>query len=342
MIHKIMATLCSTIDRPISITSHDDQHQRKGFKSSSRLKAMKAIGMLTLLINVFLAVSINLPRNAAMIDVPVVCGGGGMLSGIGSTIAGRVEPADADAPAAKDTYALVVTRCKGNVTWLSDVPSDWSITVYEKCQMTPSTKYSVMTAHQAGKDECNGYLDYIVDHYDDLHPVTVFMHDDGLHPWSKWKGKQAHTPFDSFGQLVNATNEYLIPTQGYITFGVSTLRERFGTNEHHGLAQKMLWPNFQTENMTYPPDKISFKPGAHFAVRRQAIQSRTKSTYEALLTQMRYSKNVPGYLDSRQICCAVERMWHVLFGESPDLPMSTRVTDMMLQSGKLWYFNMDA
>ena len=51
--------------------------------------------------------------------------------------------------------------------------------------MTPSTKYSVMTAHQAGKEECNGYLDYIVDHYDDLHPVTVFMHDDGLHPWSK-------------------------------------------------------------------------------------------------------------------------------------------------------------
>jgi hypothetical protein len=33
-------------------------------------------------------------------------------------------------------------------------------------------------------------------------------------------------------------------------------------------------------------------------------------------------------------------MWHMLFGESPDLPMETRVTDLMQQSGNLGYFNM--
>jgi hypothetical protein len=246
-----------------------------------------------------------------------------------------------DAPAAENTFALVVVRCTGNLTWLSGLPSDWSITIYEKCEKTPFTKYSVMTADQEVHGECSGYLDYIVDHYDDLLPVTVFMQDDAFPPWSKWKGKAAHTPFYSFGQLANATKEYLTPAQGYLSLGVSTVTEGFGTSEYYGLAQKILWPYFQTKNMTRSPEQITFKPSGHFAVRRQAIRSRTKSTYEALLAQARYSRNVRDHQDSRQICCAMERMWHVLFGVSPDLPMETRVTDMMQQSGKLGYFNMD-
>lgn len=177
-----------------------------------------------------------------------------------------------------------------------------------------------------------------MDYYDDLNSVTIFMHDDGLYPWSKWKGKHAHTPFYSFGQVVNATKEYLPPTQGYITMGVPTLIDNFGKDGYHGLAQKMLWPYFRTENMTRPPNRISFKPSANMAVRREAIRLRSKSTYEALLKQARYSKDVPEHLDSRRVCCAMERMWHILFGESPDLPMETRVTDMMKQSGKLEYF----
>ena len=56
----------------------------------------------------------------------------------------------------EEAHTLVVVRCKGNPTWLSDVPSDWSIRVYEKCQKTPSTNYRVMTAVHAGKEECNG------------------------------------------------------------------------------------------------------------------------------------------------------------------------------------------
>lgn len=227
----------------------------------------------------------------------------------------------------------------GNLSWISQVPDDWSIKIYEKCQSTPSTKYSILGATQAGAEECNGYLDYIVDHYNNLSSVTVFMHDDGLYPWSKWKGKAAHTPFYSFAQVVNATKEYLRPSQGYVTMGVRTIIESFGQDAYHGLAQKMLWPYFQTENMTKPPEAISFKPSANMAVRRQAIHSRPKSTYEALLNQVRYSRNVRDWLDSRQVCCAIERMWHILFGVSPDLPMETRIADMMEQSGKLNYFN---
>jgi len=238
----------------------------------------------------------------------------------------------------EDTHTLVVVRCKGNLTWLSDVPSDWSIRVYEKCQSTPSTNYSVMTATRAGAEECNGYLDYIVDNYDDLSSVTVFMHDDGLYPWSKHKGLDAHTPFYSFGQVVDAIKNYLPQSQGFLHFGVQTIRECFGTDGYHGGAQKMLWPQFRTENITKPPKHMFFKPGANMAVRREQIHWRPKSTFEALLKQSRYSRDVPGHYDSRQICTAIERMWHVLFGIPPTLPFKFRATDRMKIAGRLEYF----
>jgi len=245
---------------------------------------------------------------------------------------GRLPPTDREE---EDTYTLVVIRCKGNLTWLSDVPRDWTIKIYEKCSTTPSSKHSVMTATQAEAEECNGYLDYIVDYYDDLNSITAFMHDDGLYPWSKSKGRSAHTPFHSFTQVVNATKQYLTSTQGYVTMGVTTRSEPFGEDNYHGLAQKILWPYLQTKNMSSPPKYINYKPSAHFAVRRQAIHSRSKSVYEAILNQTRHSRNVPNHLDSRQVCCAMERMWHILFGELPNLPLETRIVDMMLEAGTL-------
>ena len=93
-----------------------------------------------------------------------------------------------------DTFTLVIVRCTGNLTWLVDVPKDWKIVIYEKClSLTePISQNSIATAMNEGAEECNGYLDYIVDYYHNLTSVTVFMHDDGLAPWSKWKGG-AHT-----------------------------------------------------------------------------------------------------------------------------------------------------
>jgi hypothetical protein len=63
---------------------------------------------------------------------------------------------------------------------------------------------SITTAMNEGAEKCNGYLDYTVDYYYNLTSVTVFMHDDGLALWSKWKGTAAHTPFVSFTDLAHA------------------------------------------------------------------------------------------------------------------------------------------
>lgn len=232
----------------------------------------------------------------------------------------------------KESHTLVVVRCKGNLTWLGDVPSSWRIIVYEKCSNEAYTPYSVLTAVRAGSDECNGYLDYLVDYYDNASAVNVFMHDDALWGHSRHRGIRAHTPFDNFRQVVDATRRYLTPGQGFVTYGVLTKEEAFGGDAAHDKAQKALWPLLRTDAHPRPPDSINYKPSAHFAVRREAIRSRPKGTYEALLSLMRYSKDVPNhYLDSRMLCWTMERSWHILFGEAAELPMQSRVFDLMIR-----------
>ena len=106
-----------------------------------------------------------------------------------------------------DTFTLVIARCTGNLTWLVDIPKDWKIVIYKKClSLTePISQNSIATAMNEGAKECNGYLDYIVDYYHNLTSVTVFMHNDGLASWSKWKGELVHTPFISLTDLAHAT-----------------------------------------------------------------------------------------------------------------------------------------
>jgi hypothetical protein len=236
-------------------------------------------------------------------------------------------------------YTLVVVRCHGDMEWLNDVPSDWRIVVYEKCLKHPSasTNYSVTTAIRGQAEECNGYLDYIYDNYYNLTMATIFFHEDGLIPYTKPHRSQAikagrewyHTGFYNFSEVVAATKEYLTPQQNFLHFGTGTLRDFFGKDIYHGEAQKVLWPYLRTEKSPLPPTQIVYKPSAHMAVRKEAILARSRETYGALLQQARFSKDVGSWKDSRQICCAMERMWHILFGQPPALPESAMVFNLL-------------
>jgi hypothetical protein len=55
------------------------------------------------------------------------------------------------------------------------------------------------------------------------------------------------------------------------------------------------------------------------AVRQEQIQLRSRGTYEVTTGTIHHS--VPNHLDARQICCALERMWHMLFGDPPELSL---------------------
>ena len=240
-----------------------------------------------------------------------------------------------------DSYTLVVVRCRGNTTWATDVPSDWTVVVHEKCKNLPQTNFtSIFTARQTGAaEECNDYLDYIVDNYNKLSSVTVFMHDDGLSPWSKWKGKQAHTPFLNSTDLVKAVAKYLKRDRGFLHLGVSRYEPQLSTE-----LQNFIWPYLKSPLVPDPPDHFVTKPSAHMAVRREQINSRNLSIYQNLLYMLRnHEKFVPdnttrGWMDSRDFCCQLESSWHVLFGQPAELPTSALVMDQLQEAGLLGEF----
>lgn len=251
----------------------------------------------------------------------------------------------------RPTHTLVVVRCQGKMDWLKDVPTDWRIIVYEKCERNPfklSTKYSVTTAVKAEAEECNGYFDYLFDYHDNLTDVTVFFHDDGLIPYIKQERREEaktdegfyHTPFHNFSQVVSATERFLTPAQPYLSLGVSTKEELWGTDSYHGDSEKILWPYLRTDSVPRPPTVIKYKPSGHMAVRKEAILSRSKETYGALLQQVRYARDVPQWLNSRMLCCAMERTWHILFGQDPILPVAAMAKELLLketnQTAVIW------
>ena len=160
----------------------------------------------------------------------------------------------------------------------------------------------------------------------------MLFHDDGFSEYSKWKGEQAHTNFSYFGQVVSATKRFLLANdKPYISFGITTVQDRFGSDGYHGLSQKYIYINFFIENNNAtPPTRLTFKPSAHMAVHKRAVQEHARKTYGKMLALFRNKSN-----DARRLCCAMERMWHIFFGLTPHLPKSAMVTDILREEGAL-------
>jgi hypothetical protein len=238
----------------------------------------------------------------------------------------------------QDSYTLIVVHCKGAMDWINDVPAYWHVIVYEKCGQTTnqSSTGDAMFVDQpieiaGGAQECDGYLHYIIDNYgeDKLADVNIFIHDDALQPYSKWKGAAAHTMFHNFTHFANATLQLMTKDQGFLHYGVTYMTEKWGTDPYHGKAMQILWPFFATPKMPRPPEEVAFKPSAHMAVRKERILAIPVDVYKAIKQQLYYSQHIPGEgsIDARRICCAMERTWHILFGEPPILPSHSIVTD---------------
>jgi Protein of unknown function (DUF3431) len=258
-----------------------------------------------------------------------------------------------------DTYTLVVVCCRANIAWLSQVPLDWRIVVYDKCERnnhdslltkvnptttTISSRKNLLrhTVTNQGWEECNGYLDYMHDYYDNHTTVTVFMHDDGLWPYSTHQGWDAHTAFQTFDPIVNATKQFVTKDHPFLHLGVTTFGEQWGKQSYHGAAMKILWPYFAKVDphshppvvrLDPPPTNFTFKPSAHFAVRKEQLLIRPKATYYAMLQQFRFAGKVNGrdnkYMRARQFCCAMERMWHIFFGEPAILPKRAMAMELL-------------
>jgi len=260
----------------------------------------------------------------------------------GPTVSPTAMPTSAPLP----KYTLVIVRCKGNLTYLDDdmnaVPSHlqdnkWRIIIYNKCNhiappLSPALQQRIEAQYNpinAGAEECNGYIDYMYDYYYNLTEITVFMHDDALAGWSKHKGPHAHTPFDTFRELANAVDDYLTPEHPFLHLGVSELFSVWGEMPYVSEAMKIVWPYYKAITGELPPKSVTFKPGGHMAIRKEALQRYPRDTYFALLQQVRHGGKVgKKYPDARRFCCTMEVTWHLFFGLPPIMPKRAMASDL--------------
>jgi hypothetical protein len=199
-----------------------------------------------------------------------------------------------------------------------------------------------------GAEECSSYLDYIYEFYDHLEDVTVFMQDDWNADEPKFIDLGAHTPFRNFTDLASATETLMSNNDDlhFLHYGTYEIIEMFGDNPYWGMAEQALWPFFvhnaeeehregddykNNNNMIIPPEKKAFYPGATFAVKKDRIMARPRELYYYLRNFMLIDGGVHvedadhQKFEPRQMCSAMERMWHMLFGEPPMIPSNSTV-----------------
>jgi hypothetical protein len=214
-------------------------------------------------------------------------------------------------------------------------PADWRVVVYEKCGLTTnrSSTGDAMFVDQpignAGAEECNGYLDYIIAYYN-LTDVNIFIHDDALQPYSKSKGMKAHTSFHNFTQLVNATFQFMTKDQGFLHYGVRYITEKWGVDPSHGKAMQILWPFFATpKGPSLPKKSRSNHLHTWPCEKNEYWQTRWTSLQGSETTRLLQSIPPRQHKSATNVLCYGKRTWHMLFGEPPILSSHSIVTDRL-------------
>lgn len=201
---------------------------------------------------------------------------------------------------------LVVAHHGEDLRWLRRVPETINITLYEKGDREVLPDDFLARKHcrvkflpNAGR-EAHSYLTHLVEHYDDLHPVSVFCQG---HPFD-------HAP-DFHERLRSLASGAELPAP-FLWYGF--LDE---TDDPHGrrlfvpwsknpegreLATGSLYERLFGETS---PEWFCFRGGAQFAVSREAVWQRPREFYEkALKLSLEISDAAHSY----------ERIWDRFFG----------------------------
>lgn len=163
--------------------------------------------------------------------------------------------------------------------------------------------------------EASAYLTYIVDHYDELHPFTIFIH-----------GKEEHWHNDAggpktFNQLPNLRFE-AVKRKGFANLRCLTMPGCPNSLQPSIVQQTDLdyqtvvdnFPEIWSEIFGLDPSTAPLQLGHHccgqFAVTKERIQEKPMGSYDRMLQWV--SKNK--WTDSYGTGWLMEKLWHVTFG----------------------------
>jgi hypothetical protein len=197
------------------------------------------------------------------------------------------------------SYLIVVAHYKENLDWLKNFDSD-KILVYNKNQ--EQTEYRTINLPNLGR-ESNTYLKYIVDSYDNLPDIVVFM-----------QGKDDHLSTVNIKHYLNKMEAFpQRKVEGNLTiFNKSGL----GLSKEYRIptyAGKTLIPaeyDFYTWFTAYIrkeiPNYFCVFWGACFLVRKEAIRSKPLQFYFEL-----YQQTMVG--EAIELGHFFERSWYYIF-----------------------------
>jgi hypothetical protein len=197
------------------------------------------------------------------------------------------------------SYLIVVAHYKENLDWLKSFDPD-KILVYNKNEK--QTEYHTINLPNLGR-ESNTYLKYIVDNYDNLPEVVVFM-----------QGKDDHLSTVNIKHFLNKME--LFPArkvEGNLTIFD---KSRLGLSKEHRIPRyggKTLIPaeyDFNTWFTKYIrkelPNYFCVFWGACFLVRKEAIRSKPIQFYFEL-----YQQTMVG--EAIELGHFFERSWYYIF-----------------------------
>lgn len=211
------------------------------------------------------------------------------------------------------SFTIVIAHYNENLDWIQMLPSD-HIHLYSKGTAEyQNTKYKTSYLPNVGR-ESQTYLHYIIEHYDNLPDIVFFTQGCDDHINSQQIIQCISTLFDPRNRNINFftnkivarmfNNIYFTEDHRYISFKGESLHP--AECNFKEWFTKYICPSFDYSGPLY----ISF--GACFAVRKEAILSRSKEYYNTLIEQLNTHINT-------EVGHFFERSWIYIFNSKENI-----------------------
>ncbi|KAJ5303812.1 Lipase class 3 [Penicillium atrosanguineum] len=220
-------------------------------------------------------------------------------------------------PSEPSTYApekelVLAAMSSSDMTWAEDL--SWPVNIY-RADVQPGKADLTVPVNKG--NEAMVYLTYLIDRYDSLPDVTVFLHG------ARYQWHNDNPLYDSVVSIQNLNLDF-VREAGYVNLRCSWmigcpaeleparyLRERPDDPNHPTATEfpdqfKILFPDMPV------PELVGGGCCSQFALSREQVLQRPKSDYERFRRWLMDTK-----LDSGTSGRVLEYSWHMIFGKPP-------------------------